>query len=214
MKGRGAGRAFGLPRFSFYLITDRHLVEDLTTAVQQALMGGVRAVQLREKDLGTRPLLELAGRMRELTAASGAMLFINDRLDIALSVGADGVHLGGRSIPVYAARKVVKDALSIGASAHSLKEAKRAEEEGADFITLGPVYATPSKQKYGLPVGLQTLRAVKEAVGIPVFAIGGIKTGNIEGALRAGADGIAVISGILSAPDIRAKTEEYMRYMR
>ncbi len=197
-----------------YLITDRHLVDDLTEAVEQALMGGVGAVQLREKDMETRPLLSLAEKMRGLTSEFGAMLFINDRLDIALSVGADGVHLGGRSIPVSAVRAVVKDALSIGASAHSLKEAKRAEEEGADFITLGPVYETPSKQKYGLPVGLETLRAVKKAVGIPVFAIGGIKTGNIEGTLRAGADGIAVVSGILSAPDIRAKTEEYMRYTR
>ncbi len=132
--------------FKLYLITDRKLVTrhlSLVTAVEEALKGGVKALQLREKDLGTRELLDMAYRMRELTGKYRAKLFINDRVDIALSVEADGVHLGQKSIPAYAVRKIVKDKFMIGVSAHSIEEAKQAEKEGADFITLGPVYKTP-----------------------------------------------------------------------
>jgi thiamine-phosphate pyrophosphorylase len=168
--------------FSLYLITDRKLFtvyRSLLTAVEKALKGGVRAIQLREKDLGTRELLKMAYRMRELTKQYKAKLFINDRFDVALAVEADGVHLTQNSIPVDAVRSAVKKKLLIGASTHSLKEAKLAEKKGADFITMGPVYRTPSKLKYGKPVGIDALKEVCKKIKIPVFAIGGIKGSRI-----------------------------------
>jgi thiamine-phosphate pyrophosphorylase len=197
--------------FRLYLITERKQISGkrtLTTAVQQAVRGGVKAVQLREKDLGIRELLNLAYRMRKVTARFDAKLFINDRFDIALAVGADGVHLTRNSIPAEAVRKAVKKKLLIGVSTHSLKEAKEAEKSGADFITLGPVYRTPSKMKYGKPVGVDTLRKVTRSVKIPVFAIGGIKSGMVEEVLNAGADGVAMISEVLTSRDVTKKTRE------
>jgi thiamine-phosphate pyrophosphorylase len=197
--------------FKLYLITDRKQISggrNLTTAVRQALKGGVKAVQLREKDLGIRELLDLSYRMRRVTAQFGARLYINDRFDIALAVGADGVHLTRNSIPAEAVRKAVKKKLLIGVSTHSLKEAKEAEKSGADFITLGPVYRTPSKMKYGKPVGVDTLRKVTRSVNIPVFAIGGIKSGMVEEVMNAGSAGVAMISEILKADHIENKTRE------
>lgn len=197
--------------FKLYLITDRKLTADrylLMASVREALKGGVKAVQLREKDLGTRELLKLADKIRVLTGEFDAKLFINDRFDIALAVDADGVHLTQSSIPAYAVRKVVKEKLKIGVSTHSLKEAKEAEKAGADFITLGPVYRTPSKMKYGRPVGLDILRNACKRVNIPVFAIGGIKSRRIREVKKTGAYGVAMISEIFGAEDIREKARE------
>jgi thiamine-phosphate pyrophosphorylase len=192
--------------FNLYLITDRNLVtrhSSLVTAVRQALKGGVMAVQVREKDIGTRDLLKLAHRMRELTERFQAKLFINDRFDIALAVGADVV------------RKTVKKRLLLGVSTHSLKEAKEAEKAGADFITLGPVYRTPSKLRYGKPLGIETLRRrrVCGKVNVPVFAIGGIKGRRIHEIKKAGVYGIAMISDIFRANDIKNKTKEILMKM-
>lgn len=202
--------------FNLYLITDRNLVtrhSSLVRAVRQALKGGVIAIQVREKDLGTRELLKLAYRMRELTQRFQAKLFINDRFDIALAVGADGVHLGQSSIPAHVVRKTVKKRLLIGVSIHSLKEAKEAEKAGADFITLGPVYRTPSKLRYGKPVGLETLKRACRTINIPVFAIGGIRSSRIHEIKKAGGYGAAMISEIFKANDIKNKTREILMKM-
>lgn len=199
--------------FRLYLITDRNRISGrrtLTSAIRQALQGGVRAVQLREKDLETRELLRLAYSMKKITARFGAKLFINDRFDIALAVGADGVHLTRNSIPVEAVRKTVKKKLIIGVSTHSLREAREAEQGGADFITLGPVYRTPSKVKYGNPVGIDTLKKVIRSVTIPVFAIGGITSGRVNESVTAGADGVAMISEIFKADHIQNKVKEIL----
>ena len=200
--------------FGLYLITDRKLFADedlFLTAVEEALKAGVRAVQLREKELETRELLNLSYKMRDLTAGYGAGLFINARADIALCVKADGVHLGQTSMPVFAVRKVVGEGMMIGASTHSLDEAETAEREGADFITFGPLYPTPSKLKYGDPVGLEALKQVSGKVSIPVLGIGGIKPYNIKDVIGAGATGVAVISGVLGEADIKAATGMYMK---
>ena len=207
--------------FKLYLITDRKLIPNpqaLIPAVREALKGGVKAVQLREKDLGTREVLDMAYRMRELADKYSAKLFINDRVDIALSVEADGVHLGQNSIPPHAVRKAVNASrithhasrFLIGVSAHSIEEAKQAEEGGADFITLGPVYKTLSKLKYGQPLGVDIIRKTKAEISIPVFAIGGVKQFRVKEVMDAGADGIALISGIFGARNIRDKTEEFL----
>jgi thiamine-phosphate pyrophosphorylase len=151
--------------------------------------------------------------MRELTERFQAKLFINDRFDIALAVGADGVHLAQSSIPADVVRKTVKKRLLLGVSTHSLKEAKEAEKAGADFITLGPVYRTPSKLRYGKPLGIETLRRVCGKVNVPVFAIGGIKGRRIHEIKKAGVYGIAMISDIFRANDIKNKTKEILMKM-
>ncbi|MEE8574524.1 MAG: thiamine phosphate synthase, partial [Thermodesulfobacteriota bacterium] len=163
-----------------YLVTDRSVVADgdIVKAVRLALLGGVRAVQLREKDLGAHKLFELAVELRALTNEHGALLFINDRLDVALLVDADGIHLGQNSFSAKEARPHLRPHLNkgmlIGVSTHSLAEAKRAEADGADFVTFGPVYATPSKAAYGEPVGVSSLKEAASVLKIPVFAIGGM----------------------------------------
>jgi len=200
--------------FSLYLITDRKFFThrlSFITAVEDALKAGVKAVQLREKDLPIRELLDLAYRMREVTARYSAMLFVNDRVDIALCVEADGVHLGQSGIPVSAVRNIVGEKLLIGASTHHLEEALTAEGEGADFITFGPVYDTPSKRKYGEPVGIASLRSVAGKISIPVFGIGGITTGRVKEVMDSGAHGIALISGILGEADIKGAAKKYLR---
>src|SRR5208283_848805 len=190
--------------FKLYLINDRKLFSDkgaFFVAIEGALKAGVKAVQLREKDLPTRELLTMAYGMRELTSEYCAKLFINDSTDVALCAGADGVHLGQESMPVYAARKIAGAGFIIGVSTHSLKEAHLAEKEGADFITFGPIYQTPSKLKYGAPVGLEAVNKVAGEIGIPVFGIGGIKRDTINTVMKSGTFGIAVISGILGEND-------------
>ena len=203
--------------FKLYLITDRRLFIDdysLFTAVEEALKGGVQAVQLREKDLEIRELLDMAYALRELTAGYRAKLFINDMVDVALAVDADGVHLGGSGMPAFAARKAAGEGMLIGVSAHSIEEAIKAEEEGADFITFGPIFETPSKIKYGRPLGSELLTEVRGKISIPVFAIGGIKKERVGSVLESGASGIAVISAILGSEDIKSNTEEFMRLLK
>jgi thiamine-phosphate pyrophosphorylase len=206
--------------FGVYLITDRKQLANsdnselatrkLISAVRQALKGGVRAVQLREKDLGTRDVLRLGYRLREVTKRYNARLFINDRFDIALAVEADGVHLTGGGIPADVVRRTVGEGLMIGVSTHSLNEARAAERSGADFVTFGPVYRTPSKMRYGRPVGLTSLEEVCCKVSIPVFAIGGIKVNRVPSVFRRGAAGVALISGILGEEDIRSGAYKFV----
>lgn len=200
-----------------YLITDRKLFLDeaaFFSAVEEALKAGCRAVQLREKDLPVRELLRMAQLFRELTLKYSARLFINDRVDVALASGADGVHIGHAGIPVSAAKRIIGAKMMTGYSAHGIDEALRAEEDGADFITLGPVYDTPSKARYGAPLGPDVLKKVKEKTRIPVFAIGGIRLNRIQEVKEAGADGIALISGVLASKDPGKTTEEYMRLLK
>lgn len=196
--------------FKLYLITDRRALapgRSLGETVAAALAGGVRAVQLREKDLSPRELLPLALELRSLTRRFGARLLINDRIDLAQAVEADGVHLAGSSLPTTVARRLLGPEALIGVSTHHLDEVLAAAREGADFVTFGPVYPTPSKAAYGAPVGLDALRSACSASPLPVFALGGIKAPHIPELLEAGASGIALISAILasSAPQLAAE---------
>jgi thiamine-phosphate pyrophosphorylase len=200
--------------FRVYLITDRkRMKRPLFDAVKEALEYGIKAVQLREKDLQTRPLLEMAYKMRELTARYGTKLFINERLDIAMAVDADGVHLGAKGIPIKAVRRVKNRDLIIGYSAHSPEEAARAEAEGADFVTFSPVYETSSKPG-AKAQGLDKLETVVKAVSIPVFALGGITLERVEEVLHRGAFGVAVVSAILGAYDIKEETKKFVRLLQ
>lgn len=188
--------------FTLYLITDRRQVPggDLVAAVHAALEGGVRAVQLREKDLSPRELFPLALALRALTRRYGARLLINDRIDVALAVEADGVHLGGKSLPAAAARKILGPDRLVAVSTHSLDDVRSARDEGADFVTFGPVWFTPSKAPYGNPLGPERLREACRLAEIPVFALGGVKLDTIPEVLAAGA-GASLISGILASAD-------------
>lgn len=201
--------------FRLYLITDRHVAKKpLVEAVRLALEGGVRAVQLREKDLPVRELLSLARDMRQLTKEFQAKLFINDRIDVAVAVEADGVHVGVNGIPIHAVRNIVGQSMIVGASTHNNIEAIASQSEGADFITFGPIFETASKKKYGFPVGLYNLKLIKKQINIPIFGLGGIKCGNAIKVLGCGADGIAMISSIIAADDIRKAAHNMLEAMR
>jgi len=198
--------------FNLYLITGRAetLGRNLEFVVEEALRGGVRAVQLREKDLTTKELYETAYELRRLTSRHGAKLFINDRVDVALAVDADGVHVGGGSLPIYKVRKLLGERKLIGVSCHNQVQAITAQEMGADFVTFGPVYFTPSKAPYGDPVGLELLETVTGMLQIPVFALGGIKRANCAEVVRCGVRGIALISAVMSAPEPREAARELL----
>jgi len=199
--------------FSLYLITDRMQTagRTLPAVVADALRGGLRAVQLREKDLPAAQLFELAIVLRQLTREYGARLLINDRIDIALAADADGVHLGKAGLPIAEARRILGGDRLIGYSAHSAVEALQAQHDGADFVTLGPVYPTPSKAIYGEPLGTGVLTAAARMTGIPVFALGGVKQATVTEVISAGAHGIALISAIISSTNPLRATEELLR---
>jgi thiamine-phosphate pyrophosphorylase len=189
--------------FQSYLITDRRGAggRGLVDVVEMALKGGVGAVQLREKDLSARELMEVGSELREVTRRYGARFLINDRVDIALALDCDGVHLGQRGISPRYARKLLGKRGLIGVSTHGIEEARRAEEEGADFITLGPIFHTPSKARYGDPIGVEQIGCVKGEISLPIFALGGIREERVREVMDGGADGIAVISAILAAKE-------------
>jgi thiamine-phosphate pyrophosphorylase len=185
------------------LVTDRHATRDLVTSVRAALDAGLPAVQLREKDLPGRPLLALAEALRAATTASGALLFVNDRVDVAVAAGADGVHLGVGAVPVDVARGLLPPGALVGVSTHAPAEVAAAAAAGADFCFFGPVYPTPSKSG---AQGETALREATRAGTLPVLAIGGVEAERVRAARAAGAAGVAVIRAILAAPDPAAAT--------
>lgn len=213
---QGGCRGDGGVDFSLCLITDRCQTgnRSLASVVREALEGGVKAVQLREKDLCGRDLFELASELRRITREFGARLLINDRADIALAVEADGIHIGAGSMPVPAARRLLGRQRLIGYSAHSLDEALRAEAGGADFVTFGPVYYTPSKASYGEPVGIDKLAEAVRGLAIPVFALGGVKEENIAEVMAVKVRGIALISAIVAASDPRGASASLLHKIR
>lgn len=181
-------------------MTDRkQSTRPLPEVVEECLEAGLRAVQLREKDLPVRGLLALATPLREATRRRQARLLINERVDVALAVGADGAQRTHDSLPVSVMRAIGGPGFAVGASVHSVEEARSAAGEGADFIVFGPVFDTPAKRRYGPPQGLDALRQVTAAVATPVLAIGGITAARVRDVLAAGATGVGVISAILAA---------------
>ncbi len=174
---------------------------DLFWTVGEALRAGAPAVQLREKGATARDLLPMAQRLRELTLGHGALLFVNDRLDVALASGADGVHLGPRDVTPSAARSVAPKGFLIGYSTDDPEVARLAIAEGADYIGCGTVWPTPSKRDTGRAIGLDGLGRVARAVRAPVVGIGGITPERASGVRDVGASGVAVMRAVMSAPD-------------
>jgi thiamine-phosphate pyrophosphorylase len=210
MPARGRPRR-ALPS-PLYLVTDRNQTggRPLAAVAEGALRGGARIIQLREKDLSGLALTQIGDELRAVTRRHGALLLVNDRVDVAMAVEADGAHLGRASMRPVDVRPLLGPDRWIGASAHTLDEAREAEASGADFVVFGPVFATPSKAAYGPPVGLEALAAAKRSMAIPVLAIGGIKAENVDQVARAGADGFAVISAVLADADPEAGTRRLL----
>jgi len=206
--------------FKLYLITDRqqtagrHLLEVIRDIVVGAGLKPAPtklqttpqiAIQLREKDLSLRDQLNLALEIQKITQEAGISLFINDRIDLALAIDADGVHLPSAGLPIPVARKMLGERKKIGVSCHSIDDVVRAESEGADFAVLGPIYDTPSKREYGAPLGVDYFVRVKQATSIPLFAIGGINMTRLSEVLGMGAYGVAMISNIMKAENVEAQ---------
>jgi thiamine-phosphate pyrophosphorylase len=168
-----------------YYVTDRHQGDVLASAAR-AIRDGVEMIQVREKDLSARELYSLVCRIRDLASGAKTRILVNDRLDIALAAGIDGVHLPSNGLPAHLVRPLVK---LLGVSTHSIEDALKAEKAGADFVVFGPVFDSPGKT----PVGLAPLKEVASAIRLPVFAIGGITRENAQQAIQAGAAGIAGI---------------------
>ena len=191
-------------RWGVYLITDRAQTggRPLLDVVAAALDGGVRAVQLRERDLPTRALYTLAEALRQLTTRAGAALLINDRVDVALACDADGVHLPAHGMTIADARTLLGAQRLIGVSTHAASEVGAAAAAGADFAVVGPIFDTPSKRVFGAPLGVDALAAARAAAPrLPLFAIGGVDATHVAALHRAGADGVALIRAVLAAAD-------------
>jgi len=189
-----------------YLVTDRKRTRGrpLLDVVEAAVQGGVDAVQLREKDLPVAELFDLACKLRVLCRRYRVRLLVNDRIDVALAAAADGVHLPVNSFTPADARRLLGPEALIGASAHSLAEARAAADGGADFVVFGPVFDTPSKRPFGPPVGLRALAEATRSVSLPVLAIGGMTAERLDLAQRCGGRGVAVVSAISESADPRA----------
>lgn len=206
-----SGRMRRFREAGLYLVTSQTLSAGRSTeaVVTAALAGGARLIQLREKEMSLREYLRLAERVRALTAATDALLIINDRVDVALAVGADGVHLGQDDFPLMAARELGPD-LIIGASTHSVEEAERAQAEGASYVNIGPIFPTGTKRWEGEFLGIEGLQRIAAHVRIPFSVMGGIKAAHIPELVAAGARTLALVTAVTAAADPEQATRELL----
>ena len=198
--------------YSLYLCTDRRLMTSPTieASVESALRGGTTVIQLREKDCSSREFYELGLRVKKITERYNAPLIINDRVDIALAVGAAGVHVGQGDLPCKVVREIVGPDMIVGVSAATLEEAVRAEEDGADYLGVGAMYATATKTDTR-PVSMEELLKIRAAVKIPIVVIGGINKQTLGNFKGTGVNGLAVVSAIVAQPDPEAAARELLR---
>ncbi len=198
--------------FRLLLVTDRRQTKGrpLVPLLQRVLTAAAPAIQLRERDLSARELMTLAREVQALTASHRSQLLINDRIDVALALEGVGVHLRSNSLPVSVARQMLGAQRLLGISVHAVEEAVQAESQGVDYIVLGPIYETPSKQMFGPPLGIHTLEKACKLVRVPIIGIGGVTAARAREMRRAGAFGAAVITAILSAPDVESAASELL----
>ncbi|MBZ5546090.1 MAG: thiamine phosphate synthase [Acidobacteriia bacterium] len=196
--------------FRLCYITDGNALQPrpLLPLIEEAVQAGIDLIQIREQGLPTRELLQLVENAVAAAKGSGTCIVVNDRLDVALAAGADGVHLGTQSIPARAVRAKVSQEFVVGVSCHSRQEALAAEDARADYVLLGPIFETPSKIAYGPPLGLGLLRETAAAAGIPVLALGGISVERVRVCLEAGAAGVAGIRIFQDPPSLLARVRE------
>jgi len=195
-----------------YAIIDNSLTPSVSNIeiAKKVLAGGAGILQLRGKGLSSKELLEQAREIREIAREAGAIFIVNDRADVALLADADGVHLGQDDLPIAKAREILGREKLIGLSTHNLKQAIKAEFEGAAYIGFGPVFGTTTKADAEEAKGLQALREIRKSVNIPIVAIGGINIENVIDVISAGADAVAVISAIVKAGDIEGATRRFL----
>lgn len=195
-----------------YLVTDEKacLGKDFYTCIEEAIKGGVKIVQLREKNISTKDFYEKALKVKEICKNYGALFIINDRLDIAQAVGADGVHLGQSDMPIEKAREILKDKFLIGVTARNVEEAKRAELLGADYIGSGTIFGTSTKDN-AKKLEMEELKKIVASVKIPVFVIGGININNVSSLKNIGLQGICAVSGILSEKDCKKAVDMMLK---
>jgi thiamine-phosphate pyrophosphorylase len=200
---------------SLYVVLDRTAARgrDLVELLALALAGGSRMIQLREKEWPSGRLLPLAEKLRAACAAAGAAFIVNDRVDLALAVGADGVHLGQDDLPALAARPLLRPGMILGISTHSVEQARAAQADGADYVAVGSMFATTSKADFQL-VGPDLMRKLRGEIRVPLVGIGGITPDNVSEVIRAGADGVAVISAVCAAPDPKAAAARFLTQIR
>ena len=191
-----------------YVIIDKNLIgrKSETEIASEVIDGGATTLQLRDKYSSTRQLIKIGSELRKLTQKNKVSFIINDRIDVALAVDADGVHLGQEDLPLSFTRKLAPKKI-IGVSIHSLIEARKAEQEGADYLALGPIFKTSSKLT-GPAVGTKMIKRIKKSVDIPLVAIGGINAANLESVIAQRPDGVAIASAVLNSKDIRKATSE------
>ncbi|MEJ5364678.1 MAG: thiamine phosphate synthase [Desulfosoma sp.] len=189
--------------WSLYVITDAAVIGDrpLPEVVEAALRGGAGVVQYREKKKSTRRMVEEAAALAALCRRYGAVFIVNDRIDVALAVDADGVHLGQDDMPLHVARRLLGPNRLIGVTVHNRREIEEAERGGADYISLAPVFATPTKPDHQPPMGVEGLKRLMEGVTCPAVAIGGINADNIADVIRTGVKGVCVVSAVLGRDD-------------
>lgn len=201
--------------FRLLLVTDRHQVQgrSLSTALQHAVQAGVQAIQLRERDLSTGELLSLAKEIQAMTTSRSVSLIVNDRVDLAMALDLQGVHLRSNSLSSRSVRSIVGSDRLIGVSTHSAEDVRRASQDGADYVVLGPIFDTPSKRSFGAPLGLDILTEVCRYSPIPVFAIGGVTSARVRDVRQAGAYGVAVIGALLARDDIGTAVREFMHVL-
>lgn len=195
-----------MPNWSLYVITDAKLScgRSHLEVIRAAIAGGATVVQYREKEGTTRRMIEEARALRELACQAGVPFIVNDRVDVALAVDADGVHVGQDDMPAHLARKLMGPGKIIGVSVDNLEQALQAERDGADYVGAGPIFATPTKPDAAPPIGVEGLAEICRRVSIPVVAIGGINAENAGTVIEAGAAGVAVVSAIVAALDVEA----------
>lgn len=199
------------PSLKLYVIIDEGLLSsrDIRDVSEQALRGGADAIQFRAKRLSKREYYEKALALLPVARRCNVPFFVNDHLDIALAVSADGIHLGQNDLPCSAARRLVPDGMMVGVSTHSVEQAARAVDDGADYVAVGPVFRTTTKENPEAVVGTDMVGAVKRRVGaVPLIAIGGINAANAAEVIRSGADGVAVASAVVLADDPRLAAEQ------
>ena len=203
-------------KFDLYVITDQEVAGGLSheEIARQAIAGGADVIQLRDKASGPLELLRIGRGIRKITRRTGIPFIVNDRLDVALACGADGVHLGQDDMSGGVARQIAPPRFIIGISVGTLEEAIQAELEGADYIAVSPVFPTASKSDAGPGHGLDLLKEIRQNITIPVVAIGGINSGNVNEVIEAGADGVAVISAVVRDPDIKAAARDLKAKIR
>lgn len=201
---------------SLYVLTDKNLSRGRSHAevVRAAIAGGATAIQYREKEASTREMVESARELREVCRAAGVLFIVNDRVDVAMAVDADGVHVGQDDMPADLVRALIGPDKVIGVSAGNVPDALRAQADGADYLGVGAIYATATKADAGAPTGLAVLTEIRRHVKLPIVGIGGINLANTAAVIKAGADGISVVSAVVSADDVEQAARRLQEEVR